>query len=116
MMAGRGSENSPDGLGAGGRGGSPPPARTSHARPGGGPGGLPRSGKDITGRPAHGRRPHSGDPMKLNRATTYAVHALAYLAARKSPGLVASHDIAKANHIPEKFMLKVLHPLVSARL
>ena len=52
--------------------------------------------------------------MKLHRATCYAIHALACLAAHE--GLVASHDIARAKGIPAFFMLKVLHPLVSARV
>jgi len=51
--------------------------------------------------------------MKLTRAATYALHALVYMATQengKTP--VASHDIAAARGIPERFLLKVLKPLV----
>src|SRR3954466_13073548 len=52
--------------------------------------------------------------MKLTRACVYALHALAYLAARGRSGPVGSHQIAEARGIPERFLLKVLKPLVSA--
>jgi Rrf2 family protein len=53
--------------------------------------------------------------MKLTRASSYALHAVAFLAARKdSTRPVASHHIAAARGIPERFLLKVLKPLVSA--
>jgi Rrf2 family protein len=52
--------------------------------------------------------------MKLSRASDYALHALAHLS-RQDPGrLVASHVVAGALGLPEKFLLKVLKPLVSA--
>jgi Rrf2 family protein len=54
--------------------------------------------------------------MKLSRASTYALHAVVYLAKQKQPGPVASHIVAKAEGIPERFLLKVLKPLVSARI
>jgi Rrf2 family protein len=54
--------------------------------------------------------------MQLSRAASYAIHAVVYMASDKSKGPVASHHIAKAEHIPERFLLKVLRPLVSARL
>ena len=54
--------------------------------------------------------------MKLTRASTYALHALAYMAAQKSDRPIASHKIAADRHIPERFLLKVLKPLVSARV
>ncbi len=54
--------------------------------------------------------------MKLTRASSYALHAVAFMAAQKSPDPVASHNIAKARGIPERFLLKVLKPLVSARV
>lgn len=54
--------------------------------------------------------------MKLTRASSYALHAVAYMAARKRKQPVASHHIAKARGIPERFLLKVLKPLVSARV
>jgi Rrf2 family protein len=55
--------------------------------------------------------------MKLTRASSYALHAVAYMAAQKHPDKpVASHLIAQARGIPERFLLKVLKPLVSARV
>src|SRR5947209_19514008 len=54
--------------------------------------------------------------MKLTCASSYALHAVAYMAAQKSDRPVASHKIAQERHIPERFLLKVLKPLVSARV
>jgi Rrf2 family protein len=54
--------------------------------------------------------------MKLTRASSYALHAVAYMAAQKSDRPVASHKIAQERGIPERFLLKVLKPLVSARV
>jgi Rrf2 family protein len=54
--------------------------------------------------------------MKLTRASSYALHAVAYMAAQKSDRPVASHKIAQERNIPERFLLKVLKPLVSARV
>jgi Rrf2 family protein len=54
--------------------------------------------------------------MKLTRASSYALHAVAFMAAQKSDRPVASHNIAQARGIPERFLLKVLKPLVSARV
>lgn len=54
--------------------------------------------------------------MKLTRASSYALHAVAYMAAHKSDRPVASHKIAQERGIPERFLLKVLKPLVSARV
>jgi|SRR5947209_16489464 len=53
--------------------------------------------------------------MKLTRASSYALHALAYLAAQKNIQPVPSHLVARAQGIPERFLLKVLKPLVSIR-
>ena len=52
--------------------------------------------------------------MQLSRASSYALHALAYMAGRPSGRPVASHHIAEARGIPERFLLKVLKPLVTA--
>jgi Rrf2 family protein len=52
--------------------------------------------------------------MKLSRASSYALHAVEYLAARGQDTLVASHHIARARGIPEGFLQKLLGPLVSA--
>src|SRR5260370_1275125 len=54
--------------------------------------------------------------MKLTRASSCALHAVGYMAAVKSNPPVASHHIAQAGGIPERFLLKVLKPLVSARV
>jgi Rrf2 family protein len=54
--------------------------------------------------------------MKLTRATSYALHAVVFMATQKQNPIVASHHIAKARGIPERFLLKVLKPLVSARV
>jgi Rrf2 family protein len=54
--------------------------------------------------------------MKLTRAASYAIHALVFMAAQKHNRPVASHHIAQARGIPERFLLKVLKPLVSARV
>src|SRR5437870_10547774 len=54
--------------------------------------------------------------MRLTRASSYALHAVVFMAAQKQNKPVASHLIAKARGIPERFLLKVLKPLVSARI
>ena len=54
--------------------------------------------------------------MKLTRASNYALHAVAYLAAKKSDKPIASHKVARACGIYERFLLKVLKPLVSIRV
>ena len=52
--------------------------------------------------------------MKLSHASGYALAALAYIAREKLDGPVASHVIAEAAGLPERFLLKVLKPLVDA--
>jgi Rrf2 family protein len=54
--------------------------------------------------------------MKLTRAASYAVHALVFMASQKNSQPMASHNIAQARGIPERFLLKVLKPLVSVRI
>jgi Rrf2 family protein len=54
--------------------------------------------------------------MKLSRASAYALHALAHMAKLPPERLVPSHVVAQAQGIPERFLLKVLKPLVSAAL
>ena len=54
--------------------------------------------------------------MKLTRASSYAVEALAYLVEQPPGTPVASHRVAEARGIPERFLLKVLKPLVDARM
>jgi Rrf2 family protein len=51
--------------------------------------------------------------MKLTRASSYALHALAYLVDQPNDKSLASHVVAEARGIPERFLLKVLQPLVS---
>ena len=53
--------------------------------------------------------------MKLTHATGYAFKALVVLA-QGDGRPVASHNIAAAQGLPEKFLLKVLRPLVNAGL
>jgi Rrf2 family protein len=53
--------------------------------------------------------------MKLTRSSAYALTAMACLARRGTTGLVPSHSLAaEATAIPERFLLKLLLPLVSA--
>lgn len=54
--------------------------------------------------------------MRLTRASSYALHAVAFMAAQKQNPIVASHNVARARGIPERFLLKVLKPLVTARV
>ena len=54
--------------------------------------------------------------MKLTRASSYALHAVTFMAVQKHDRPIASHHIAQARDIPERFLLKVLKPLVSARV
>src|SRR3954452_12709206 len=54
--------------------------------------------------------------MKLSRAASYAIHALADLASRPKDEPVPSHLVARAWGIPEGFLLKVLKPLAAARI
>ena len=53
--------------------------------------------------------------MKLTRASSYALHAMTFIASQKQNQPIASHLIAQARGIPERFLLKVLKPLVSCR-
>ena len=50
--------------------------------------------------------------MKMTRASNYALHAVVYLAVKKSDKPIASHNVAQACGIFERFLLKVLKPLV----
>ena len=55
--------------------------------------------------------------MKLTRAASYALHAVVHMAQQKVQNApVASHTIAAERGIPERFLLKVLKPLVSNRI
>jgi len=54
--------------------------------------------------------------MKLTRASSYALHALVHMAREGDGRPVPSHDAARAHGIPEKFLLKLLKPLVDARV
>jgi Rrf2 family protein len=50
--------------------------------------------------------------MKLTRASLYALHALAFMAQERNNKPMASQNIARARNIPDRFLLKVLKPLV----
>lgn len=52
--------------------------------------------------------------MRLTHASSYALHAVVHLARTDQAGPLASHQIAKAKGIPERFLLKILKPLVAA--
>jgi Rrf2 family protein len=54
--------------------------------------------------------------MKLSRMSSYAVRALVHLAGQETGWPVASHTIAQAKGMPERFLLKVLVALVRARI
>jgi Rrf2 family protein len=54
--------------------------------------------------------------MRLTRASSYALHAVVFMAGQKKDGPIASHIIAEKRGIPERFLLKVLKPLVSAQV
>src|SRR5712692_9983269 len=54
--------------------------------------------------------------MRLTRASSYALHALVFMATHKQGKPIPSHIVAQARGIPERFLLKVLKPLVSARV
>lgn len=54
--------------------------------------------------------------MKLTRASSYALQAIAFIASLKRDHPTPSHFIAQSRRIPERFLLKVLKPLVSARI
>src|ERR1700746_128696 len=54
--------------------------------------------------------------MRLTRASSYAFHAFVFMASQKQNRPVPSHLVARARGIPERFLLKVLKPLVSARV
>ena len=54
--------------------------------------------------------------MKLTCASSYALHAVVFMAQQKSNAPIASHKIAEALDMPDRFLLKVLKPLVDANV
>jgi Rrf2 family protein len=54
--------------------------------------------------------------MKLSRASSYAIHAVVYLATRKSDVLVGSQEIAQLLGITENRLVRILKSLVAARI
>src|SRR5262245_38473462 len=54
--------------------------------------------------------------MKLSRASSYALHALVHMAEPGDDRPMTSQAIARARGIPERFLLKVLKPLVNRRI
>ncbi len=51
--------------------------------------------------------------MKLTRASSYAIHAVVHMAEHGDNRPMASQTAAQARGIPERFLLKVLRPLVN---
>jgi Rrf2 family protein len=54
--------------------------------------------------------------MNLTCASSYALHAVVFMARQKKDAPMASHRIAEALDMPDRFLLKVLKPLVEANL
>jgi Rrf2 family protein len=54
--------------------------------------------------------------MKLSRASSYALHAVVYLAARRGDALVGSAEIARLLGISENRLVRVLKSLVTVRI
>jgi Rrf2 family iron-sulfur cluster assembly transcriptional regulator len=54
--------------------------------------------------------------MKLTLASRYALHAVVHLAVHKKNEPTSSRVIAQTHGISERFLLKVLKPLVSAQI
>jgi Rrf2 family transcriptional regulator, cysteine metabolism repressor len=54
--------------------------------------------------------------MKLTCASSYALHAVVFMARQKTDAPIASDKIARALDMPDRFLLKVLRPLVEANL
>jgi Rrf2 family protein len=54
--------------------------------------------------------------MKLNHSSLYAMQALIHMAGQEDNPIVASQHVAEARQIPEKFLLKLLRPLVAVGL
>jgi Rrf2 family protein len=54
--------------------------------------------------------------MRLSRASSYALHAVVYLAAPRSHSLVGSQDIARLLGITENRLVRILKSLVSTRI
>ena len=54
--------------------------------------------------------------MRLTRASLYALHAVAYMAGQDTNEPTPSHIIAGKRDISERFLLKVLKPLVAAQV
>ena len=52
--------------------------------------------------------------MRLSHTCVYALHALEHLATESGGRLVTARDIAEARGVPERYLMKVLTPLVSA--
>ena len=52
--------------------------------------------------------------MKLSRASTYALQAVVAMASQQEGEVVPSHLAAESHGLPDRFLLKVLLPLVRA--
>src|SRR5207248_1939578 len=76
----------------------------------------PHAWRQVRARPNYSRHSCEEDLMKLTRASSYALHAVVYMSAQKHDHPIPSHLVAQERGIPERFLLKVLKPLVSARI
>lgn len=54
--------------------------------------------------------------MKLALASSYAIHAMAFMAEQSTDRVVACHEIAQARGMPEHFLMKALKPLVHQQI
>jgi Rrf2 family protein len=54
--------------------------------------------------------------MKLSRASSYAIHAVVYLATRRSDALVGAQEMARLLGITENRLIRILKSLVAARI
>jgi Rrf2 family protein len=54
--------------------------------------------------------------MRLTRASLYALQAVVYMAGKDNEEPIPSHVIADKRNISERFLLKVLKPLVAAQV
>ena len=80
-----------------------------------------RQASIVPSRLIHTKAQHSplaqgGALMKLTLASRYALHAVVHMAGLKKNDPVASHLIAEVHGISDRFLLKVLKPLVSAQI
>jgi Rrf2 family transcriptional regulator, cysteine metabolism repressor len=54
--------------------------------------------------------------MKISRASMYALHAVAHIASYRDNNYLPSYEIAQAQNIPDRFLLKILKSLVTTNI